>query len=205
VVLTPLDKLEIGLSALNLGRINWNHAPYQLQSQGSFTFSGWKIDMQDSVSWAGWEADMEGLLDSLGQTFEPVGSGTAFRQALPATLLLTAQYRPLPFLRLGASIQGTRYLRRWQQQTNLYAGVEWAKWGSVGATYGYHSLWRHQLGLQGRLNLGPVQLYLLSGNLLALAQPLEARSFSASLGLNLTFGRLDQSTPAAGKPPKAGS
>jgi hypothetical protein len=199
VVLKPRENFEVGISVLNLGQINWSYAPYEVRSQGSFTFSGWEIDMQDSVSWEGWEADVEGLLDSLEATLSPGGQASPFSTSLPGSLLLTAQYQPLSWVRVGMSWQASRYLARWQQQTSLFAGVEWPKWGSVGVTYGYHSSWRHQLGAQARVNLGPVQLYALSGNLLALLQPIRAQGVSARLGMNLTFGQGQPTAQRAGR------
>ena len=69
------------------------------------------------------------------------------------------------------------------------ARKEFGKVFSLGTVYSIKKNTYNNLGMNLGLRLGGIQFYALTDNILAVFDPLNARSVNARLGLNLAFGK----------------
>lgn len=181
------QKLELGFSLLDLGYIDWNTGLSGLRAQGTYTFNGLDFNdavRNDNVSFGAINDTLRSLIN-LQRTEE----GTAFRTTLSPKMYLSALLT-LGYWELG----GMYYLE------NTTIGDDYSTIGlsgryviedrfSFGAVYAYRNGGRFDnLGANGTMRLGPLQLHLILDNILPLFHPDRLEYTNVRAGFNLVLG-----------------
>lgn len=177
------DQLTLSASAVDLGQIVWKEAVENYTSAGTFTFEGLQFDNifnQDSLSF-------QQAIDTLDQIFEFDETSESYTTSLPARFFVGGTWQLNEKWSLGALYNLESF--RGQSYSAVAVNGQWAPIQGLrlGASYAWRYERLDQLGLQVIGQIGPVQLYALSDNVLAAFRPNESESTNGRVGLNLIF------------------
>lgn len=188
------DKADVGLSVVDLGRIRWPQARrFALSGQGSF--AGVNLE----PFFRGDTLNLDALPDSLLDAFDVQTSALTHRSSLPAQVYLHGGYDVFRWLRVQGLLQARQQqLSGWQLTPQLGAMLRAGRVLSIGLSYARQPGGANLLGVQAKLQLGPVVLYAMSDHALAAVNWQGTRFLHARAGLNLQIGQRRQpAAPAA--------
>lgn len=170
--LTALNKrLDLSFSAVNIGQINWRH------KVGQTAFTDESFENADSLSQ---------IFDTLFRVEEK--PGLTFKQRLNPEFFLGANYYLGQNMSVGALFRVQPVFKTLYSSFGLVFNARVGKWLGVSTGYSYTGR-AHNIPLGLSLNPGPIQLYVISDNLLGFILPASSRQFHLNAGLNLTFGK----------------
>lgn len=179
------NRLHIGLSALNLGAINWTRDTREYYfNQTNIVFEG--LDVGELANGS---SGAEAFMEELQEAFTPGERELeAYRTGLPAQFYLNARYELYRNLHasglLFAQLYNGSFLPGFSAALNKDFGRRFSS--SLSYTAANRS---HNLGTGLSFNLSPVQLYLVSDNLLSTALFYKsAKALNLRIGMNLVFG-----------------
>jgi hypothetical protein len=183
----PIPKLLISVSATDLGQINWRESLTSFVSEeAEFVFRGGEITV-------GGDEDQPGLFDGIGDSLASSFNiqqvdGKAFSTRLNSRYILSASYELLPGMYLGGIYSLNQFSGSSYQAFTAFAQVKiWnllflrGNYTIAGGTF-------DNLGGALAVKLGPLQIYAVADNLMALADQGNVSTFNARLGANLVFG-----------------
>ncbi|MEO1627699.1 MAG: DUF5723 family protein, partial [Bacteroidota bacterium] len=182
------DRLEVAVSLLDIGRINWDEKLNTLSSQGTFRYDGIEFSniFQDE------ELSFEGTLDTLEEIFSFEESSDEYSTSLPAKLYASAMYQLNDRLRLGAMYHMEKFRGRERHAIAVSADAQLLPQLRVGAMYALRNDTYDNLGLNVNYLLGPVRLFAMTDNVLAVVRPFDSQNVNGRLGLALELGALFQ-------------
>jgi hypothetical protein len=193
---TPVEELMIAAGVNDLGRIKWkeNLVNYQSNDSAAFTFSG--LELNDFFNTdEELESGFQALSDSLKDIFAIDEFSNIYTSPLPTAYHLAVNYRFTDYDQLAAVFN----MRQFENQLIPSASLMYHhNFGRVFATtlaVSYHNQSFNNIGLGCSLNLGFLQLYALSGNILSGIIPERARNIGVQFGMNFLIGRLDKYKP----------
>lgn len=161
--LRPNESLELGLSVSGLGGISWNSLSLDQSSRGMRTFEGVTINLFDKQ-----EGEFTGvsLQDSV---FGVLGLGTvnaAFSSALPVRALATVRYTAGSDLSYGATLQYIGWNGISGAGCSAQVQRRLGRVLSLGALGGFNTVSGFQAGASAIFEFGPVQLFLISDDII---------------------------------------
>lgn len=175
-----LDNLEVFASIVNVGSINWKNDLTVESIMGTdYMFPTDDFDA--------FQAEVEDLLDSLTTT-EVVGL-PAYRTKLPANGYLGANYYFAPQTSVGVLFNPRIYNGAMDLAFSLGVQTRVKRLLQLGVNYSIYNRNAFNLGAGLGLNLGPLQIFLASDNILSAVSFQNAQNAHANLGLSLAFGR----------------
>lgn len=176
------ERLSVNAAILNLGGvISWEKNANLFSSKNQYTYEGGAFPGTDIINGSD-DIDFEDKLDTLNDIFQFQKTSETFQSTLPLRVLAGATYKFSEKWHFGLNA----YFQDTNNRTNTAVGVSvrWlpARWLSLGAMYSANSRSSSNLGFHVAVTPGPVQLYLLSDNLL------NAFSLKNSPAINLRAG-----------------
>jgi len=183
---TPIEGLEVNLSMIDWGFINWNANVENYKSEiknGEYVFRG--LEKLDKNS-------LDHITDTLKNIFSfEEYAGEKFSSSLPGKIFLGASYNFTPDDKVGF-LFGTHALHNFQQTRfalmyNRSVG-EWLSI-SVGNNFYTDQLWSPSMGIN--LHLGNVQMYLVTENINSFYAT-TARSFNLHCGMSITLSNTEK-------------
>ena len=175
--------IEIEMALLDLGSINWKDNVKQFKSEGEFTYEGLDVDDLIDVD----SLAFEEIVDSVKNILEfKEASLNSFTQTLPRRLYLAGQVRLNSQWKLSLLYSNETFF---DESDSAYAlGVRYQPftWWSLGLT-GANRFEDFNLGFSSRMNLGPIQIYGVSDNILGLFTLNELSNSNVRLGANVIF------------------
>jgi hypothetical protein len=184
------DEWEFSASLLDLGSIKWteNVTNYVSKEPGKkLEFEGleWDEIFNDTTEV---EESFEELADSLEDQFDLLETNKSYSTALPSQLYLGANY----YLNENTNIGGLLYTQFFDGRLISGIGLSFnKKFSRVFSVNGSYSYWNREaanIGAGFSANLGPVQFYMVSDNILAAMNWDNAQSTNIRFALNLRFG-----------------
>ncbi|MDZ7846639.1 MAG: DUF5723 family protein [Owenweeksia sp.] len=178
------EKWQISASVLDLGFINWRQNTRNYISQGRFEFNGLDADLSDDQP----IKDFENILDSLYDAFEfREVDGESYTRSLAPRVFIGGNFR----LNDKHSFGALYHARFWEDEIYNDFSVNYqgrlanafqytVNYSVINGTYANVGL-----GLMARL--GPVQLYMMSDNVLGAVMLENLQTSNIRLGLNLAF------------------
>ncbi len=154
------DRIELSLSVLDIGSINWDVDPKRFTSQSSQTFEG--IDVADYIN----SDDEIVILDSIESLLNITESNTEFSTTLPTQIYLGAKFKISDLWTVGAIIQSVGNGDRRSNALGLNATANVYKWLSVGVLYSAKTGNSANFGLNLKAQLGPVIGFFSTDNIL---------------------------------------
>ncbi len=179
-------RLEVGFSALNLGRINWKTGVGELfMNEVSAEFKG--LDAQELAN------DGDGLgefADELEEKFKFEDREAApYRTGLPTQFYLSARYELLRNLHANGLFFSELYNGRFMPAFSAALNKDFGRRLSTTVSYTASNRSYNNLGAGFAFRLTPIQFYMVSDNLIS--TPLfyrSAKAFNFRLGFNMVFG-----------------
>ncbi len=203
------DKLTVGASVVDLGFIRWkNDNRSATSSDGSFVFTGVDFtnailaedaDRQDSI-----DAAIEGLQNEFEESFSVSNNTDAYTTSLLSRFYLSGSYKLIDKekwkSRASALIHGELFKGRLRPSLTLGYTQDLGKVLQATASYSMTNRSFNNLGLGMSLNLGFLQFYVVTDNIMAanlatftsgdsqFSYPYSAKNMHIRTGVNLTFG-----------------
>jgi hypothetical protein len=183
------DKWSFSASLLNLGKINWksNLKNYVTQNpDASVEFSGFELG--DFIENGGLNQDnINNVLDSIADELGIVEVKEAYKAPVPTTMMLNANYNLGEKNRFSGLIS-TQFLedRTWPSLSLAYT----RKFSdNINLMFSYTAFPQSYLNLGAgfAVNMGPLQFYLVSENLIAPILLSKSSFFQVRFGFNLVF------------------
>ncbi|MEN7546630.1 DUF5723 family protein [Rapidithrix thailandica] len=192
-------RVKLEASVLNLGKITWktNLREYRLSHQDgsdqSYTFEG--MDLAKLVTEDPESEAFEEVLDSLEQvvTFtnieEDGKSPEAYTTTLPIRSHLSLQYEIARNFTTGLLISGVIHDQIFQPSLGLSLQKNFGSWITLSASYSASPHSFQNLGAGLVLNLGSLQVYAVSDQLISTALNYQkTHTITARAGVNFVFG-----------------
>jgi len=182
-----------GASMLDFGYINWNtgggsSVRNYSSNTNNFIFNGLDVGqflgLKDSVM----KIKENDMLDSIGSLFQIKTTKNGYKAPLGTKFYLTAEYSltrhdVVGFLMRGEMLDGVMHRS---------ATLSYNKWFfnmlSASVSYSYENRSYTNIGLGMALNLGALQIYVVSDNIYCLFNPETVRTANVHFGLNFIFG-----------------
>ncbi len=185
-----LRNIDLSASIIDLGFIGWKQGTENYHSKGTYTYEGADISgiiRDDSISFAG-------TLDSIGDILEFKKSNNNYSTMLPTKIYLSANYSLGTMWNFGGLIYSELYRGKVYPGFALSARGRFGKILSIGATYAIRNKTYDNLGLNAIVKLGPVQLFVVTDNVISAFQPYESRNANMRFGINLMFNNKEKSS-----------
>jgi hypothetical protein len=182
------EKLTVSASALDLGAsINWKDDTKQFESKGTYNYAGVFFDGNTFLDDQG-QINVDTQLDSLREAFQFTTTNTTSKQKLPARFYASANYQMNDRVDFGfAASTSKNYFSESLYGLGVSVGykpVKWLKIGTMLSTSDHNAV---QLGSLITASLGPVQMYLISDDVLSAFTPKARPSVQLRYGFALLF------------------
>lgn len=184
-------RIEVSASIVDLGYINWetNTTRYASKDPGNeFVFEGFEFEeiFGDSADIG---QSFQNLADSVIDAFNLDSSGQAFRQALFTEFYLGGNFHLTKNHQAGLLFYGTFYDKKLRPGVTLSWNSRLSRIFSVSASASLLAGTVRNVGIGAALNLGPIQTYFVSDNVLGIMNPLGSKVLNVRAGVNITLGR----------------
>lgn len=182
----PIKKLVLSFSATDLGSINWSEdLTSYVSEENEFTYRGGQITVGEDGGAGPFDGITDSLLSGLNIQEE---AGKTFTTQMNSRYILSASYELLPNTFVGGIY--SRNLSFNQTFDAFTAFAQFKIWNVLflRGNYTVSQGTFDNLGGALAVNLGPLQIYTVADNLLALNNQGNVSSFNIRLGANLVFG-----------------
>lgn len=179
-------KLEVAASIIDLaGSIKWQNEGKSYASKGTFKYSGLNSDDFFNID----SLDSDSFKDTLKSVIGfKEGVNPSFTQNLPTRIYLSATYQLNEKIRLGALLyneNGGVNISRTGFMVN--ANYNLTKNLQIGTSLGLRNGSISNVGLQAVAQLGPIQIFGVTDNLLGALQPYNTKNANGRIGASLIF------------------
>lgn len=178
-----INNIDFAASIIDLGFIGWKSNTVNYHSQGTYTYEGVDISgifRGDSISFSD-------ALDSIGDFLDFKETYDNYSTMLPAKVYLSASYNIGTIWDFGGLIYTEMYRGKVYPAFAASARAKFGNIISIGATYAIRNDTFDNFGLNATARLGPVQLFVVSDNVISAFKPYDSRNANLRLGLNLLF------------------
>lgn len=172
------DNLNLFASAVDIGSISWDFFPRKYSSQGIFNFSG--VDIVDYLS----DSTLS-VKDTLLGLLDVKSSIEQYSTALNSTFSVGGSYINGKWMFNGLYQMRNRF--GFRNHTLSLSAVRQISVFDLGLQYIMLKNSFTNIGIYGRLRMGPFSLYMSTDNLVSIFRPLDANSASARIGTTLQF------------------
>lgn len=184
------EKITLAASVLDIGGISWKKNGYEFSTTGNFTFSG--IDVLPYLEDDGFSFD--NTLDTLERIFKVDETSLTYGTMLPMKSYFSGTYRLNKLVRFNALVYSEFLGARSLVAGAVGANLDLGKICSFGMNYSLSSEGFQSVGANLLLNLGPIQLYTLTDNILLAMNPLSSGMTNVRLGLNVALNKKKKET-----------
>jgi len=182
-----LGKLDVAVSVLDLGQINWDDNVNNYRSTQSYQYDG--LDFSQALT-GGESANFDQALDTLKQLFQPEKTHVSYPTTLPHKVYLNALYSLNDMLSLGGLLFYENFRGKTATAVAAGANLKLVKALTIGATYGVKKDSYDNIGLNLTLHLGPVQIFGVTDNIIAVFNAGDSKSYGARIGGSLNLGKI---------------
>lgn len=182
-------QLSVAASVVDIGKINWKENALTYRSNSKESFEGIAIDFPSVLR--GEIAEFSSSIDTIDFNnlfnFEEAPNG--YSSTLPTKLYLSANYQINDRFRVGGLYHAEFYQGEQRNAFALNVNAKISKMLSVGGIYAYRFDRLDNLGLNVRFDLGPVQIFASTDNVLAAVRPYSSTNTNGRVGINLVLNR----------------
>jgi len=182
-------RLSINASVIDLGYINWTtNVTNYIIDDGQYSFNGIEIDAfspQDDTSGT---SAFNRLADSLEEAFNVRETNESYTTPLVGRIHIGANYKMNEKLVLGALLQSEFCKGSVRPSLTASANYKISKLVGLAASYSMINRSFNNLGIGININPGPVQVYVVSDNILGGFRPQHTRHAQVRAGINFIFG-----------------
>lgn len=185
-----LDRLTLHASLLDLGFIRWTKNTHTFLQDKTFDWRGADISNSMNDNNPGHiplDDAFDNLVDSLTDDFRFMDNTGAYTTALQAKLYMGATYDLCRMVNVGGLLKASIINRHFYPSLSLSANARLIRNISASVSYSMMAGNYTNIGAGLTAKLGPLQLYVLTDNVLA-ANFTKTRQINARFGINLLFG-----------------
>jgi hypothetical protein len=188
----PIEQLQLSASAVDIGFISWKKGVNEVTCEMDYDFEGIEInpfEFSDEYTIDDYlDSTFSELADSLSSFLE-FTPGRSYSRMLNTKLYLGASYYLTPNINFGI-LSRTDFLgEKISQQFTATANLTTGRFINLTLSYSVMNSYLKNLGAGFAFNVGPLNLYLISDNVLnGVFWPQETRSVNLWFGMNLVFG-----------------
>jgi outer membrane protein OmpA-like peptidoglycan-associated protein len=180
------EKLNFSLSVVDLGFIKWkSNVKNYTSNTTTYNFQG--IDLNQFVGDT--TENGQNVLDSLNDSFKPEETHNAYTTYLSTHIFAGANYVIRENTFAGLLLRGQFFKGSFIPSATLSINQQVGRHLSLALSYSAMNRSYNNIGFGFSTNAGPVQLYLVSDNMLGAIKPVDAQTFNVHFGINLIFGR----------------
>jgi hypothetical protein len=174
-------------SVLDLGFITWRDDVKEYRSEGTFEYDGINVDLSEENPGSGFENFTDSLIDAFNFTDTTGGS---YRQSLNSRFFASVTYNLNKRHSLSAIYQGQNWGNTLIHNYGVNYLVKVGRGFHFKAGYSIINGANNNVGLGVQFKAGPIQLYLMTENIIGAINYAEMQNTSLRLGLNLAlFGK----------------
>ena len=194
------DRFSMGLSLLDLGYVKWSqntHEYFMDPENASYTFSGGDVDdlMEDG------KGPFDSMIDAAEENFQFENRTIeAYSTAIPSRAYLSGSYSITGSTTFGTVFFTEKYKERWNNGLSVNLAQKLGNFITASASYSAMNNSYDNVGGGLSINLTPLQIYVVSDNLLTAAYHAaakgvlndyinNAKSVNLGFGINFVFGR----------------
>lgn len=181
------EKVSLAFSALDLGMIVWQSSVYKHRSKGLYTFEGFDVNPFRSDA----EISFEEVLDTLRNELDFTTKQEGFTSHLRPKFYLSGEYQVHEDFKIGALFYGDVYGGSFNPAFGVSLRQQLGK-VHIGTLLNLRQGSQFNIGLNGSVKLGPVQLFAVTNSITNLFSIKNGRNTSLRLGLNLVFKQIDK-------------
>ena len=183
------SKLQIGVGIHDLGgSINWKDNVQNLNSKGTFEYNGLELK---NILYSDSTNNFDHVLDSVKKAFNLVQTNTSYKSSISTRYFATAQYKVSNSLSLNGILFFESLAAKTVTSFAIGGNYNLFSWLNIGANYAAKQNSAFNIGLNTTLKIGPVQIFALTDNILAIANPYNSRNASGRIGVNVLIGKLE--------------
>ena len=183
--------LSVNASINDLGYIKWNSNLINYvstNSEASYTYQG--IALQDFIKdTSSVEDGLKQMVDSVKGIFNIDQKHDAYRTRFSPQIYVGGNIHLTEKVNFGVLYYSSFFDKQYHPGVSVSANAMLGRILSASATYSIYNRSYNNVGLGLALNGGPVQLYVVSDNVLGMFMPLSTKNVNLRAGLNLTFGK----------------
>ncbi|MCE3296577.1 MAG: Sporulation protein [Crocinitomicaceae bacterium] len=189
------DKLSVNASLVDLGSIRWsNNVTSYKTNEFEFTFEG--VDLNEYFSEQ--ENDSSGnrmlddLKDSIPKMFNYEENNEAYSTSLYTKFYIGANYEITKAFNVGGVIINEFVKGKYRPGVSLAANVSLKSWLSATLNYSIYNKTYSNIGVGLSLRGGPIQFYLMTDNVLAFTNTLNAKNVNLTGGMSIFIKERDK-------------
>jgi hypothetical protein len=190
---SPIDRLMLSASLLDIGFIRWSGAKYSLSQNHDYVYHGVDEDNADSDNIG------DEILDTLENMFTFTGNSTKYTTWLTGRVYLGGSYEITPSFNAGLLLHSPIIHGLLQPQITFHGNWQPSTVWSLSANYSLLNKSYAGFGIGTAFRLGPLNLYFMADQVpfsynviqtdgAGIPVPNTIRSMSFRIGLNLVFG-----------------
>lgn len=186
------DKILLSASMVDLGFIKWRNVDNSntiIQSNSSnpnFVYRG--VDLNSFIGNSSGNS-LQKISDTLQKSLKVDSTHSTYTTRLSTQIYLGGNYKLNEKTNAGLLFYGQFYDKIIHPALALSFNQRLGRWLNYSVSYSMYNRSYNNVGLGMGLNLGPVQLYMVSDNVLGAVFPQNAKNLQLHFGINLTFGR----------------
>lgn len=177
------ERITLSASLLDLGFINWKSDVNNISVNGSFTYSGANLG-EDFTA----DSYLFEIRDSLYDAFNITVTQDNYYSWLPTQIYLGGEYQYGPKLSFGLTNRNVIYRNKLHSSLTLSGNYKLFKNFSSVVSWSYLNNTIKNVGLGLALHGKGLQFHILTDNILAFFDPLDARNANLRFGINLMLG-----------------
>lgn len=192
LTLKPSERLKLGFSVVDIGRIRWqsNVTNYRSVYPGvEYTFEGFDIStwyVNDTIN------NSFTLLDSLQQHFQLEENYDAYVSTLTPKIYLGGQFYLTPRDDVGLLVKSELLNNRIHPSFTLNYQHRFGRFVAVQANYSIINRTFENVGLGASVKLGPIMVYAVTDRAWGIFKPQESMTYNLLLGATLLFGNAEK-------------
>ncbi len=189
VNIRPIEKLNIALSVLDIGTINWNENLKTYNSNIDRKFEAVEIDFVSLILGDSLNIENNNEELSFDEIFQFKESAERFETKLPSKIYASANYAISDKIIATATYNAIVFNGETRSAFALGGNMRFNKFVSAGLMYVNRNE-QHGLGANVLLQFGPVQFFMVSDDILTSFTPYKNSHSNLRLGMNLAFKNL---------------
>lgn len=187
-------KIELSASIINLGFIRWKNEAKTVSHNGSFAWKG--FDLSNMKNLIGYEKEpytdpFQAFKDSVKELVNFREANNPFTTGIPMYIYFATGYTFSESFKAGIVDQVMVFDKQTRNSLTLSGNLNINRFASISAGYSIIDKSFANLSIGTAIKLGPVQIYLLTDNIMAI-NVANSNTFNIRAGANLMFGTIEK-------------
>jgi len=178
------ERWELSASIIDLGSITWQQDVAQFKSDGTYEFDGVDVDLSNENTGSGFDDFADTLVEAFN--FEETQGGN-YTKSLMSQVFAGANFFVTPNHVFGALYHARIWNGTWYHDIGINYQGRLARDFQIIGGYSIINGVAHNIGAGLQAKLGPVQLFVLTENLVGAIAYQGLQTTNVRLGINIAF------------------